>query len=878
VKIKVLRTPSSWWNLHTHSRYSSNDALPEVADMVEHVKQMGQPALGLTDHGNMAGSVELYAACKKAGIKPFPGTELYTVFDKGDKKAKRHHMCVVAYTTEGYQNLVNLSSLSAKNFYHKPLIDLTDLAQLAEDGRLKGLAGTSGCFSGMAIQSIINDNSVAAEVILSSLGSWFDKFYVELQDHGNELAEGWTDRRISDALIEMADKLGLPCVITQDSHYINKEDRHDHESLKRLVSWGPDPDDGVFSGDGYHLADEQWIRDHHPEATVRRGLEGLGDLLGDHDLSIPELDNYHYNVPFTAADPEKELREHCERELQHRNLPRKYQDLLQEELDVIEFARMAGYLLVIKEITDWCRKEDIFFQTRGSASGSLVCFLLGITQVDPIEWGLRYERFVSRDRTKPPDVDLDVEHVERARLIEWLGERFNVAQIGTYTTYSLGGEDKGSKGSLRVKYFARKRAMNAEIKSWEEVPEEDKKNLYRLTEMKLISNTGVHPAGIVLTTTEEDINRLVPIMYAASSGTFTTQYHGKNMEKLGFLKVDILGVKTLTVLKKARKNLGKPDLDWIPLNDRATFGQIRQGKTEGVFQLEGPAATRGVRRLKPTKINDVIAAMAIFRPAALKTGATERFLDRKSGLEPMPDRHPILAKVTSKTQGIMIYQEQVIEILRDLGMDPEPLTEFLSAVKASNKETSGAQKIIDESRPVIRQLCLDKGFSEDEFVALWHDIEGFGEYGFNQAHSTVYGLTAYKCAYLATNHPVEFFAALLNVAAGNQEKEPRYLRAARNHEVRVRPAHVNTSGLSYEVDKKRNCVRKGFLAIKGVGKKAADSIIEVRPEEGFNDLDQFCSLVNHRKVTGIKPYKTEKDTTVGTFGALYEARAFEGME
>jgi len=872
-----IEKASPWWSLHSHSRYSANDALPNVADMVKHVKAMGQPALGLTDHGNMIGSVELYTECKKAGILPFPGTELYTVYDRKDKKAKRHHMCVVAFTTQGYRNLVNLSTLSAKNFYHKPIIDLLDLAELADEGKLEGLAGTSGCFSGMAIQSLVSGKSTTSS-ILESMNKWFDKFYIELQNHGNELEEGWTDDRINEYLIEQSDRLGIPCIITQDAHYIKKEDKHDHETLKRLVSWGPDRDDGLFSGDGYHLADEGWIRERYSEADLHRGFAGLRDLLDSHELVIPELDTYHYNVPFTVANPEKEIREICERELRIRNLPSKYKELLEEELSVIEYARMAGYLLVIKEITDWCRKEGIYAQTRGSASGSLVCYLLEITSVDPIKWKLRYERFVSRDRTKPPDVDVDVEHTQRSRLIEWLSDRFNVAQIGTYTTYSLAGAEKGGKGSLRVKYYARRRATGGELTPWDSVPEEDKKDLYRLSGMKLISNNGVHPAGIVLTTTEEDIHRLVPMMYAASSGTYTTQFSGKAMEKLGYLKVDVLGVKTLTVLNKAKENLKKEDLDWIPLNDKDTFAQIRRGRTAGVFQLEGFSASNGVKRLRPTKISDVIDAMALFRPAALSTGATDRFIYRKNKLEKVPDRHPILAKVTANTQGIMIYQEQVIEVLRAVDMDSDSLTAFLDAVKASNKETTGAQQVIDNARPVIKDLCIKKNFSEEEFDALWHDIEGFGEYGFNKAHSTVYGITAYKCAYLATNYPLEFFAALLNVSAGNPDKEPGYLKAARDAEVRIRPAHVNSSGLSYEVDYKRGCVRKGLMAIKGVGEKAAKAIVEARPEGGFDDIDHFCSVVNHRKVTGIKAYKTEKDTTVGTFGVLYQARAFDGLE
>ena len=876
VSIRIVRS-QPFWNLHSHSRYSANDALPQVADMVAAVKEMGQPALGLTDHGNTAGSVQLYKECKSAEIKPFPGSELYIVHDRGDKKAKRHHMCVVAYTSQGYENLVNLSTQSFKNFYHKPLLDPRDLAELSEAGKLKGIAATSGCYFGLISQSIVQGNFGTAESYVKSMSAWFDKYYIELQSHNIDHDDDWTDQKIVDQLIDLADQVGLPCVLTQDAHYIKQEEKYDHEVLKRLVSFGTG-DDGTFPGDGFGLADEQWIREHHTVASQSRGFAGLSELLDLHDISIPELDSYHYNVPFTVADPEQELRTFCEQKLNELDLPKKYWDLLQEELDVITFARMAGYLLTVKEITDWCRKETIYTTTRGSASGSLVCWLLEITQIDPIKWGLRYERFVSRDRTKPPDIDLDVEHTERQRLIEWLGERFAVAQIGTYTTYSLSGEDKGGKGSLRVKYFARKRATGQPINDWSEVPVQDKNDLYRIGERKLISNYGVHPAGFVVTTTESDLRRLVPMMHVASSGAFVTQYDGEDVEKLGYVKLDVLGLKTLTILNKARQNLGRDDLDWIPFNDSSTFKTIRSGNTAGVFQLEGGSAKRGCIDLKPTKISDVIDAMALFRPAALNTGATARFIDRKSKIEEIPERHPILMKATGKTQGIMIFQEQVITILRDLGMEPDPLTKFLTAVKASNKSVNNAQQIIDDSKSAIAQLCYDNGMSKEEFEQLWADIEGFAAYGFNKAHSTAYGIAAYKCAYLSTHHPIEFFGAVLNVAAGNPDKEPMYIAAARKNGVRIRPPHVNYSGESYEVDHRHKCIRKGLLSIRGVGAKAADAIVSVRPKGGFNSIESFCELVNHRKVTGIKAYATERDSSVGTFGVLWESRAFEDIK
>lgn len=873
--IRVVRTPTTaFWNLHSHSRYSANDALPQVADMVEQAAAMGQPALGLMDHGNSAGAVQLYLACRDNNLLPFPGVELYLVHDRGDKHAKRSHFGVVAYTTEGYSNLMRLVTQTHRNFFHKPLIDMRDLAELAEQGGLHGLAATSGCYFGLVTQTLVTNGYV--DGYLSGLSKMFDKYYVELQHHNIEHPDDWDDQRIASELIAAADRVGLPCVVTQDAHYLHQEDKVDHETLKRLVAYGPDRDDAVFPGDGFHLADERWLQSHHSDDAFRRGLAGLNELRQAHTLVIPELETYHYNVPFTVANPEQELRQLCEEKINGLQLPKRYSELLEEELGVIEFARMAGYLLVVKEITDWCKAEKIYTQTRGSAAGSVVCWLLGITTFDPLQWGLRYERFVSRDRTKPPDIDLDVEHTHRQRLLAWLGERFSVAQIGTYTTYSLSGEEGDRKGSLRVKYFARSRAVGEPLSSWADVPDEDAAAVYRLSNKGLISNYGVHPAGSVITSSAADLLRLVPLMHVASSDTIVTQFDGHDVERLGYLKIDILGVKTLSVLNKAAQNLDRPNLDWIPLKDAKTFRTISKGQTAGVFQLEGGSARRGVRDLQPTHIRDVVAAMALFRPAAMNTGATERFISRRRGDKKIPERHPFLMKVTKETQGIMIYQEQVIELLRALGMDPDPLTRFLTAVKASNKKVDDAQKIVAESKALIKQLCLAQQMSEVDFEELWLDIEGFAEYGFNKAHSTVYGVTAYKCAYLATHHPLEFFAALLHVAAGT-DKERGYITAARKQGVKIKPPHINSSGASYEVDHKTYCVRKGLMSIHRVGSKAAAAIVEARPLGGFTSLDEFCSLVNHRKVTGVKAYATEHDPTVGTFGVLYESRAFVGV-
>lgn len=894
MKIKIRRTPtpenSGFWSLHTHSRFSVNDALSDVTEIVNTVADMGQRAIGLTDHGNIAGSVQLYKAAHKRGIAPFPGSELYVVADRRNMKQRKFfHMLVNAYTSEGYKNLVKLSTNTFENFYYKQIVGLPDLAEMHEAGLLRGLSATSGCFYGMVSQHLVNGDVFAAKNLLSTMAKWFDPYFVEIQNHYIERDEnsGLGDVERSAMLVSIADELGIPVVITQDSHYCHLDQKPAHETLKRLVAFGEDVDDAVFPGDGFHLASDDWMRSHH-EDHYEKGMEGLNHLLGLHDLSIPQLDNYSYNIPFTVADPNGALRERCVKALEDMNLSNpKYLERLNTELEIIIDTGMAGYLILVSEVTDWCRENKVFYQARGSASGSIVCWLAGITQADPIKWNLIFERFISRDRTKPPDIDLDVEHERRKELVEWLHTRFVVHHIGTWMEYFLEDEEnEESRGSLKVKYYASLRKQGKPLVPWEDIPAEEKEALMVLSKVKTGDNQrpgafyayGTHPAGMVLTTTEDEFNSLVPTMKISSSDTFVTQYDMDDIESLGLVKLDVLGLKTLTVLHKTMEFLGRDvfeGLQWIPMSDSKTFRMIAKGDTDGVFQLEGFTTKRGCKSLKPTSVKDIVAAMALFRPATMTSGATSTYIARKHKEENTPERHEIIDRHVKQTYGIMLFQEQVIAVLRDLGMNPDDLTAFLKAVKASNESIGSAGDVISGYRNQVFSLAESKGMGENDLDWLWEAIEGFAKYGFNQAHSTAYGLTAYRCAYLASNHPVEFHAALLSVAAGNKDKEPMYLKTARNRKVRVVSPDINKSGVSYLPE--GDYVRKGLLSVKGIGEKTATEIIDKRPEGGYKSLEELCSLVSGRSVTGARPFMTSGDSGVGSIGKLMESGVFGDM-
>lgn len=879
--LKIIRNKqkvrdSRVFNLHSHSVYSANDALSSVSDMVATIAGYGQQALGLTDHGNMAGSVKLYKECTARGIKPFPGTELYVVEDRAEKKAKRHHMCVVAYTLEGYQNLVNLNTLANENFYHKPLIDHADMAALHDDGMLEGIAATSGCYFGYIAQAVVNGDDARAKILMRAYSKWFGRFYVELQNHNIDHGDGWNDDMLADRLMDLAAEVGVPCVLTQDSHYCDEHDKPIHETLKRLVSFGPEPDDAVFPGDGFHLADDLWLREHHREERYERGVEGLVDLFEAHDLSIPQLDTYSYNIPFTTADPYKSMFQRVNAEFDRRSLSDRYMERLLHECEIVKDTGMAGYLLLVADVTDWCRENSIFYQARGSASGSMLCWLLGITQVDPLKHGLRFERFISRDRTKPPDIDLDIEHDRRKDLIEWLKTRFSVHQIGTWAAMSVDGDEEDGKGSLAIKYYTKSRAAGRPVNSWKDIPAVDRAGLSALSGKGAYGQYGTHAAGLVVTSNDKEFSSVVPIMKVASSDTFVTQYDMGDIESLGFVKLDVLGLKALTILHRCMENLGRDvfdGLDWIPTVDKSTYSMISQGRTDGVFQLEGWSARSGVKDLKPTKLGDVIASMALFRKATMKSGATDSYIKRRHKKEQVPVRHELFERTIRETYGIIVYQEQVISILRDLGMEPDDLTAFLKAVKASNSSIGGALEVIEGFRGRILGMAQALEIGEEDFQWFWTAVEGFAEYGFNKAHAAAYGLTAYRCAYLANHYPVEFYAAVLATWAGDK-KEKGYIEAARHRGISIRRPDINKSGASYTVDRKY--IRKGLTSIKGIGEKAAARIVECRPEDGYQSLEQFCQLVG-TKVSGTKAYLAEGDSEVGVFKLLMDSGAFGGL-
>jgi DNA polymerase-3 subunit alpha len=843
-----------------------------VTEMVETAARNNQPGIALTDHGNMSGTIELYKASKKHNLAPFPGEEFYLVHDKADKDAKRYHMGVLALNLDGYKGLVELSSRSHQRsaFHRKPRIDFDDLDILAQRCGADVLI-TTGCFFGILIQTLLNHGEQRAIGIAQWFAQRFPHTYIETQMHNTIQPDGSSDDvSITEALWEIANKTGIPVVITNDSHYCHLDQVPLHDAMKRMVIHGLDPDDdAAFPGDAYHLCKQKWIKDHYAETrTTQRvynaALASFRDIIDLNKMAIPAIDNYRFQVPHVAKNPQRSMENllwKAAAEWWPDSIPSKYMKRLKHEIEVFEKTGFADYLLFVAKVCRWARKQGILLNIRGSANGSLVCYMLDITNIDPIEWKVGFDRFMTEDRTKPPDIDIDVEDTRRQDIVDYLSDKYTICQIGTYNSM---GVDDYDRGSLFVQYISRKRrdmgpedfkAKYGWVDTISDLPEDEQLIIRSLGGLDISKAPGSHAAGFIIEPPGLPISDYVPTMLIPSSKNTVTQYEMKEVEALGFVKLDLLGLRTLTTMRRCLEMIDRDPLDglgWIPLKDQETFKALRKVEpNNGIFQFDGKANAWGTKKLKPRTVKDCIDAMALFRPAAMKTGQTDTFIDRRFKRVPPPDYpHPCIEKALKTTQGVVLYQEQVMDILRDLGMGYELMNKFLDAVKASGSQLTMSHGVFREFSGAVKAHCVAAGMSSREADWVWDQMKGFADYGFNEAHATAYGLMGYQAAYLKTHHPLEYMTAVLETTAGTP-KEKLYVREARRLGIRILPPDVNISGDVWTIDKKRRGIRKGLSSIDGIGIKAASEIFTNAP---FDTIDDLINNTDSRAVSGGKNY------------------------
>lgn len=877
--------------------------------MVRAAVEAGHPAVALTDHGNMSGTVELYRQAKKLDVPAFPGTEAYlSPAPELKQKAgleKRFHLTMLARDLNGYRALVKLSSTSHRRerYHFKPRMGLTDFQDLAQAER-DGLVVLTGCYFGSVVQALVNEGEAEATAMAQSLASIFPNLYVEVQHHDIDHGDGWDDTAVATALWQISQKAGLPVVVTQDSHYCDPSHRPAHGMMKRLFIHTNDPTEAEFPGDGYHVASRAWVRRHY----TRNGLGALwsaaesacGDILESHALTLPALDKFKFHIPEIKPSPFVRLKRRAEHRLQEivgfdTKLEATYAKVLAAELDVVQETGFAGYFDLVSHITDWCREEGIMVDVRGSANGWLMAYLLQITNVDPVKWDLDGERFLSKDRSKPPDIDLDVEDVHRDRVIEHLeATGLQVVQIGTYNRLSIANDEQGS---LLVTYLGlARRTMNDD-----DAYERQFKNLggqsltsairdhnpadlallRQLDEIRPRRDPGAHAAGFVVTSADHPLEDYIPTMLIPSSGRTVTQLLMDDVEDLGYVKVDLLGQRTLTALRLCQELIGRDDptdLSWIPDKDPATAKLLSEGVPDtGIFQFEGYSMAKGIKqnRMRITGQEQARRAVSLFRTATLESGLTDLYFNNRKHRDEISYPGKVFAKHLKPTYGATIYQDQVLGILKDLGLTPGERNALLKAVKVKHGRGGHAAEsdtIFDSHWPVFQARCAEHGMTPEETQDGWDLIRGFGGYGFNKAHATGYGIRAWAAAYLKAHHPLEYMAACLATTAGTP-KEAKYIREARRQGFKILSPDVNLSGANWRMDKPRNGLRKALVTIKGVGAGAAE---EIEAHQPYGSMSDLAVRTDSRKVTGSLTW--EAGEWKGVLGALREAGALKSLE
>ena len=868
--------PNGYWSIHTHSRYSILDGMGTVASMVARARELGYPALALNDHGSMAGVAELYIEAKKAGIKPLPGIEAYAAY--GAKQRKTFHVGLVATSEVGYLNLVAINNQMMEDFYYKPILDLSKINTL----NTEGIVLTTGCFFGLAYSAARAEESSALNVI-AALASVFD-VYIEAQTHAifDEEHDDVDDQYTA---LSWAKTLGLPMVLAQDSHYSLPAQRTAHNNMKKLGSWSDDPDSAVFPGEhdhGYSMISTAIARASFEPEVFERGMQGLRKIAADACVTIPPLDHFD-PVIITSPTDEEEI----ERIRHSPRIPASAQDAYQkritDELEVINSFGFAGYMLLIKEITDYLRSQEITYSIRGSAVGSLTCYLLGISNLDPITWGLGFDRFLSRNRAKLPDIDIDVDSARRDEVVAHLRRTYVVTSICNYaemgTWRSAAGEMKGSAVE-RWKTTQRKLHNSPVIND---------RVFELLTEMcadgNIIASRGTHASGMVVAPDSEAM-RWMPLSVVGtnrSADRFLTALNMDSTEAMGYIKIDLLGVKVLTAMDSCLKAAGIT-LDDIPFDDDDVFAVISGGLTDGMFQLDGWTTRKGVMTMKPRTIEDIIAAMALFRPATKGSGATSRYLNamwafRRSGKNKAVDakHHLDIAKVIAPTFGEILFQEQMIDILKALGFTPEQLGTALKAIKASNSKVAAARASVTELMADVRRLADKRGWSDKDVEWLSNGFEAYADYSFNKAHATAYGVLAYQSAWLNYHYPGQFWQGMINAHGGDATKVKEYTDHLTRRKFTKVPVDVNVSTDQIHVDINTRRIYPALTSIKGLGAKIAAEITAAAP---FESMEDFTLRLHGTCVSGVNDLAAgvPADQCPGAVGLLAHAGALRALD
>ncbi|NLW44535.1 MAG: DNA polymerase III subunit alpha [Syntrophomonadaceae bacterium] len=857
---------SSFVHLHTHSEYSLLDGAARVKGLVQKAVQEGMPALAITDHGVLYAAIDFYKEAKKCDLKPIIGFEAYVArrsrLDRVPKlDDSQYHLILLARDEEGYRNLLQLCSrASLEGFYYKPRID----RELLEKYH-RGLIALSGCIAGEIPELILSGRIAEAEATAAYyrelLGA--DNFYLEMQYHGMP-----EQQVINRELVRMARKLNLPLVATNDIHYLEKSDAFYQDVLLCIQTGKTINDENRmrFSSAEYYFKSAREM-----EEIFREVPEAIANTLRIAERCNLEFNFNEFCLPSFEV-PAGETPESYLRKLVYQRLPQKYPDYdrrvtdrLEYELEVINRMGFAGYFLIVQDLVNWARERGIAVGPgRGSAAGSLVSYLLSITTIDPLRYGLLFERFLNPERVSMPDIDIDFCFERRDEVIDYIVRRYGhdrVAQIITFGTMAARAAIRDVGRALDYPYAEVDRIARmipnelgvTLARSLEISPEliEAYRNDYRVRRLVdtaralegMPRHASVHAAGVVIGS--EELMNLLPLQRTVD-GHVVTQFAKETVEEIGLLKMDILGLRTLTVIQRTLNILEKTrgiklNLDELPLDDAEAYSLLSRGETLGVFQLESEGMRRLLIEMEPNRFEDLIAINALYRPGPLGSGMVEDYINRRRGRQEISYVDPMLEPVLEETYGVFLYQEQVMQVASELAAFTMGEADGLRRAMGKKKP----QEIMSQRDKFISG-AMKRGISEEKASYIFDLMEHFAGYGFNKSHSAAYAMISYQTAYLKAHYPAEYMTAFLSSVIDNQDRVVFYIKECKRMGIEILPPDINESLENFTITDGR--IRFGLGAIKNVGEAAYHSIIEARKERPFTDLLDFCRRVDLRQV------------------------------
>lgn len=885
------------------------DGAATVGKLVAKAKELGMDALALTDHGVMYGVIEFYQACKKAGIKPIIGCEVYLAQgSRFVKNAQEHnsHLLLIAENETGYKNLMKLVTRAyLDGYYYRPRIDKEILKDHSD-----GLIALSACLGGEVPQAIMRNNGDPAEAIskIREYQEIFgpDNFFLELMDQGMP-----EQKQVNDVLIKLSREHGFPLVVTNDVHYPEREDATAQEVLI-CIATGKTLEDAKrmrFHGDEYFMRSEEELRELFP--GVPEAFENSSRIAERATVEI-EFDKIY--LPKIHVPVEEKLTSEETPEAEKKNIDHyfeklcwdglrerfgqptpEYEERLRYEIDVINRIGYSAYFLIVSDFIEHAKKDGVLVGPgRGSAAGSLVAYCLHITELDPLKYGLLFERFLNPDRVSMPDIDIDFADKKRDRVIEYVAEkhgRDNVAQIITFSKmaakaairdagrvlgYSYGDTDRVAKLVPDAIGMTLEQALvpGTELRGDYDVNPDTRTIVDHAKKLEGLSRQdSIHAAGVVISANE--LTEHVPLQ-KKGDGEVVTQYDMKSVEKIGLLKFDFLGIRYLTVIEDALKlieeNRGvKIDVNALPLDDAKTYEQLRKGLSYAVFQLDSAGMQRTMKDLKPTTFTDLVALLALYRTGPLQSGMTQDYIDRKNGLKQVEYWHPSLEPILKETYGTMIYQEQIMQVAVELcGFTLSQSDTLRRAIGKKDAELLDAQRASFVDGAVNRSI--DQRLATD----IFEKIRYFSEYGFNKSHSAAYAMISYQTAYLKTHYPVEYMAAVISSNLNDKDKILLYINEVNRMGIKILPPDINESGT--EVTVHGDSILLPLSMIRNVGENLVLTIMETRKTGGkFKGLFDLCTRVES---TALNKRSVESLIKGGAFDALSPSRLYllERME